>query len=82
MPDDAKIISDDLSIDESALTGMSFPEEKEGADIVYFGSVVRRDKAKRVVVNTGVSTYFGMTAELVGHRKVYDAPRHIGFSRG
>ncbi len=65
IPADAKIISGDLSIDESALTGESLPEEKERADVVYSGSVVRRGEARCVVVSTGPNTYFGKTAELV-----------------
>lgn len=65
VPADAKILEGDLSIDASALTGESLPEEKERAAVVYSGSVVRRGEAKCVVVNTGANTYFGKTAELV-----------------
>ncbi len=65
IPADAKIISGDLSIDESALTGESLPIEKQVADVVYSGAVVRRGEARCVAVNTGPNTYFGKTAELV-----------------
>ena len=65
IPGDAKIISGDLSIDEAALTGESLPVEKQNAEVVYSGSVVRRGEAKCVVLNTGSNTYFGKTAELV-----------------
>jgi H+-transporting ATPase len=65
VPADAKIISGDLSIDESALTGESLPVEREGSEVVYSGSVVRRGEAKCVVLNTGANTFFGKTAELV-----------------
>jgi H+-transporting ATPase len=65
IPADAKIISGDLSIDESALTGESLPVEKQISDVVYSGSVVKRGEARCVVVNTGSNTYFGRTAELV-----------------
>lgn len=65
IPADAKIISGDVSIDESALTGESLPVEKQGGDVVYSGSVIRRGEARCVVVNTGANTYFGKTAELV-----------------
>ncbi len=65
IPADVKILSGDLSIDEAALTGESLPVEKKLADVAYSGSVVRRGEAKCVVVNTGVNTYFGRTAELV-----------------
>jgi len=65
IPADAKIISGEISIDESALTGESLPVESHTANVVYSGSVVKQGEARCVVVNTGESTYFGKTAELV-----------------
>lgn len=65
VPADAKIVSGGLSVDASALTGESLPVETHESDIIYSSSVVRRGEAKCVVVNTGVRTYFGKTAELV-----------------
>ncbi len=65
IPADAKIVSGEISIDESALTGESLPVEKQNSDVVYSGSVVRRGEAKCAVLNTGANTYFGKTAELV-----------------
>ncbi|GLI53853.1 plasma-membrane proton-efflux P-type ATPase [Thermodesulfovibrio yellowstonii] len=65
IPADAKIISGELSIDQSALTGESLPVNVKQYGIVYSGSVVRQGEAKCVVVNTGINTYFGKTAELV-----------------
>ncbi|HAM49983.1 MAG TPA: plasma-membrane proton-efflux P-type ATPase, partial [Nitrospiraceae bacterium] len=65
VPADAKIISGELSIDQSALTGESLPIQTRHSDIIYSSSVVRRGEAKCVVVNTGANTYFGKTAELV-----------------
>jgi H+-transporting ATPase len=65
VPADAKLISGDLSIDQSILTGESLPVDIQGSAIIYSASVVRRGEAKCVVVNTGVNTYFGRTAELV-----------------
>lgn len=65
VPADSKIISGELSIDQSALTGESLPAETHESDIVYSSSVVRRGEARCVIVNTGASTYFGKTAELV-----------------
>jgi len=65
VPADAKIISGDLSVDESALTGESLPKDAHSSDVIYAGSVVKRGEARCVVVNTGVNTYFGKTAELV-----------------
>lgn len=65
VPADTKIISGELSVDQSALTGESLPVDVRESDIVYSGSIVRRGEAVCVVINTGVNTYFGKTTELV-----------------
>lgn len=65
VPADAKIISGELSVDESALTGESLSKDVHPSDVIYSGSVVKRGEARCVVVNTGANTYFGKTAELV-----------------
>jgi len=64
-PADVKIISGDLSVDESALTGESLPRETHPSSIIYSSSMVKRGDARCVVINTGTSTYFGKTTELV-----------------
>ena len=64
-PADAKIVSGELSVDQSALTGESLPVNLRPSDIVYSSSIVMRGDAKCVVVNTGANTYFGKAAELV-----------------
>ena len=65
IPADTKIISGELSVDQSALTGESLPVEIHPSDIIYSASVVRRGEATGIVVNTGTNTFFGKTAELV-----------------
>ncbi len=65
VPADAKIISGELSVDQSALTGESLPIEIHPSDIIYSGSIIRRGEASGMVVNTGANTFFGKTAELV-----------------
>ncbi|MDA8241605.1 MAG: plasma-membrane proton-efflux P-type ATPase [Nitrospiraceae bacterium] len=65
VPADAKIVSGELSVDESALTGESLPVEIKQSDIIYSSAIVRRGEARCVIVNTGANTYFGRTAELV-----------------
>lgn len=69
VPADAKIISGELSIDQSALTGESLPIKSHPSDIIYSGSVVTRSEATAIVINTGANTYFGKTAELVKSAK-------------
>jgi H+-transporting ATPase len=65
VPADAVMVSGEISIDQSALTGESLPVEAHRSDILYSSSVVKRGEAKSVVVNTGANTYFGKTTELV-----------------
>jgi H+-transporting ATPase len=66
VPADAKIVNHgEVSIDQSALTGESLPVTVHESGIVYSSSIVKRGEARCVVVNTGVNTYFGKTAELV-----------------
>ncbi|MEM3407347.1 MAG: plasma-membrane proton-efflux P-type ATPase [Nitrososphaerota archaeon] len=65
VPADVKIVSGELSVDQSALTGESLPVNLSSSEILYSSSIVTRGEAKCVVVNTGVNTYFGRTAELV-----------------
>jgi len=65
VPADAMIITGELSVDQSALTGESLPKETHPSDIIYSGSIIRRGEATCIVVNTGLNTFFGKTAELV-----------------
>jgi H+-transporting ATPase len=65
VPADVKIISGDISVDQSALTGESLPIETHPSDIIYSSSVVTHSKATGIVVNTGINTFFGNTLELV-----------------
>ena len=68
VPADSKII-DDISADESALTGESLPAEKKSSNVVYSGSVVNQGETKALVTATGLNTYFGKTAQLVEKAK-------------
>jgi H+-transporting ATPase len=65
VPADAEIVSGELSVDQSALTGESLAVETRQSDVIYSSSVVRHGEARCAVVNTGANTYFGKTAELV-----------------
>jgi Mg2+-importing ATPase len=53
----------DLFVDESQLTGESFPVEKENDAQVYMGSSVNTGKAFMVVTATGQNTKFSHIAE-------------------
>jgi len=65
IPADVKLLTGDLSIDQSALTGESKDADKPPGDVLSSGSVVRRGEGNGVVMLTGAKTYFGRTTELV-----------------
>ncbi len=66
IPADLKLVSGEyLSVDQSALTGESLPVNKKVGDISYQGSPVQMGEMEGLVVNTGMNTYFGKTAQLV-----------------
>jgi plasma-membrane proton-efflux P-type ATPase len=65
IPADTKLLSGELSVDQSALTGESKDADKVPGDVLSSGSVVRLGEGNGVVMLTGARTYFGRTTELV-----------------
>ena len=66
VPADARLlVGDEISVDQSALTGESLPATRKSGDAVFSGSIVRRGEIDALVYATGGKTYFGKTAELV-----------------
>jgi H+-transporting ATPase len=66
VPADARLLAgDEVSVDQSALTGESLPKTCRPGDAVFSGSIIRRGEADAMVYATGGKTYFGKTAELV-----------------
>ncbi len=66
VPADARLLEgDEVSVDQSALTGESLPATKKAGDAVFSGSILRRGEIGALVYATGTDTYFGKTAELV-----------------
>lgn len=58
---DAKLlVSYDVQVDESALTGESFPVTKKVGDKIYAGTVVVSGEGKAEVLKTGRNTKLGM----------------------
>jgi plasma-membrane proton-efflux P-type ATPase len=60
-----KLLTGELSIDQSALTGESNDVDKVSGGVLSSGSIVRRGEGNAVVMLTGAATYFGRTTELV-----------------
>ena len=66
VPADARLLDgDEVSVDQSALTGESLPASKKSGEAIFSGSVIRRGEIGALVYATGGKTYFGKTAELV-----------------
>ena len=66
VPADARLLDgDEISVDQSALTGESLPATRKSGDAVFSGSIIRRGEIDALVYATGGKTYFGKTAELV-----------------
>ena len=66
VPADARLLDgDEISVDQSALTGESLPTTRRSGDAVFSGSIMRRGEIAALVYATGGRTYFGKTAELV-----------------
>ena len=66
VPADARLLDgDEMSVDQSALTGESLPATRKPGEAVYSGSIMRRGEIGALVYATGTNTYFGKTAQLV-----------------
>ena len=66
VPADARLLDgDEVSVDQSALTGELLPKTCKSGDAVFSGSIIRRGEIDALVYATGGKTYFGKTAELV-----------------
>jgi H+-transporting ATPase len=66
VPADARLLGgDEVSVDQSALTGESLPATRKAGEAVFSGSIIRRGEVGALVYATGGNTYFGKTAQLV-----------------
>jgi H+-transporting ATPase len=66
VPADARLLAgDEISVDQSALTGESLPTTRKAGDAVFSSSIIRRGEIGALVYATGEKTYFGKTAQLV-----------------
>ena len=65
VPADVSLISGEVLLDQSMLTGESIPIEGEAGQQTFAGALIRRGEAVAGVTATGTRTKFGRTAELV-----------------
>lgn len=65
VPADMKLISGELEVDQSAVTGESLPVKRGKSDLIFSGSIVKKGEGQALVVLTGTDTYFGRTVQLV-----------------
>jgi Cu2+-exporting ATPase len=73
-PADGMIVSGELSVDESMLTGESMPVERQPGDEVFAGAVVRRGNATLRVTHTGASTSLAEIGRMLERAKADRPP--------
>ncbi len=71
VPADAILIeSENLKVDQSALTGESLTVDKKEDDKIFSGSVIKQGESNAVVTGAGTNTFFGKTTTLVEETKL------------
>ncbi len=66
VPADIKLFGGDyILVDQSSLTGESLPVTKKVNDIAYAGTIVKKGVMYGIVINTGINTRFGKSAQLI-----------------
>lgn len=66
IPADASVVlAENLSVNESALTGESLTQDKKSGDLVYSGSFITAGFLEAVVTQTGKNTSFGKTISAI-----------------
>ena len=78
IPADGKVVqANDLTVNESIITGESFPVEKHatsGQDIIYQGSTVNSGKCYAIVTTTGNNTVLGKLGKSIS---AYSSPKTL-----
>jgi H+-transporting ATPase len=80
VPADIHLLSGQIQVDRSTLTGESLPVDAGTDQDVYAGTTVKRGEASGLVTATGMRTKFGKTADLVRLAKVTGQLERIVFT--
>ena len=80
VPADVQLVSGQVALDQSSLTGESMPVDAAKGASGYAGTTVVRGEATGKVTTTGIHTRFGKTAELVRQAKSVGQLEKIVFS--
>ena len=79
VPADVRLLSGDVLLDQSTITGESLPVEAGAGTDTYAGVLVKRGEAVAIVTATGGRTKFGRAAELVRTAHVVSAQQKAIF---
>ena len=74
LPADGRILSGELSVDESMLTGESLPLQRMAGSDVFAGAIVRRGNAVLTVTRTGAGTSLAEIGRMLDRAKADRPP--------
>ena len=74
IPVDGELVSGNLSVDESMLTGESMPVQRESGELLFAGGVVRAGSATVRVIQTGASTSLAEIGRMLERAKADRPP--------
>lgn len=74
IPVDGELVSGQLSVDESMLTGESYPVQHEAGEMVFAGAIVNSGNATVRVVKTGASTSLAEIGRMLERAKADRPP--------
>jgi H+-transporting ATPase len=79
-PADIRIISGNVLVDQSVLTGEALPIESSANSIIYSSALIKRGEVTGEAIATGKKTYFGKTVELAQVAKTQSHIKNIIFT--